>query len=71
MIMKWESLKATLPGYEQIIQEGLDKIEAYRNHTDLAPAYTLAMGTSSALFRQTLYLAIPYSCRSCSQVRLV
>jgi hypothetical protein len=44
MEMRWEALKTELPAYAEAIDDGLEKLEAYRLRTDLVPAYTLAMG---------------------------
>jgi hypothetical protein len=45
LVIKWEEFLNNNVDLVQIIQAGLDKLEAYQNHTDLAPAYSLAMGT--------------------------
>jgi hypothetical protein len=43
MITTWEEYSAYHPEMEDIIQEGLIKLQSYRNHTDLTPSYCLAM----------------------------
>jgi len=43
MIKTWEEYSAHHTEVEDIIQEGLVKLESYQNHMDLTPAYSLAM----------------------------
>ena len=43
MIKTWEEYSAYHPEMEAIIQEGLIKLQSYRNHTDLTSSYCLAM----------------------------
>jgi hypothetical protein len=43
MIEKWREFSEQHTEAVDIIQAGLNKLEAYQNHTDLTPAYCLAM----------------------------
>ena len=45
MIEKWREFSKEHTEAVDIIEAGLDKLEAYQNHTDLTPAYCLAMCT--------------------------
>lgn len=47
MARSWEVLKSRQPQYASIIDEGLDKLETYRLHTEAVPAYALAMSMCS------------------------
>jgi hypothetical protein len=44
MSVKWQEHQHNNPATSAIVQEGLDKLEVYRNRADLVPAYVLAMG---------------------------
>jgi hypothetical protein len=44
MMNTWKAHQETHPETFDIVQEGLDKLEAYNERVDLAPAYILAMG---------------------------
>lgn len=39
----WKNYQVAHPEVAPLIQRGLDKLEIYRDRTDLAPAYILAM----------------------------
>ncbi|KAL4254558.1 Zinc finger BED domain-containing [Pleurotus pulmonarius] len=43
MSKKWESLQAELPALSTVIQQGLDKLEVYRDRAEVTPAYVLAL----------------------------
>ncbi|TFK35666.1 hypothetical protein BDQ12DRAFT_611422, partial [Crucibulum laeve] len=43
MMGAWEKLKNDNPDLTNIIQAGLDKLEAYHNRTDVVPAYIFSM----------------------------
>jgi hypothetical protein len=43
MIKTWEEYSAEHVEVEDIIKEGLIKLQSYQNHTDLTPSYCLAM----------------------------
>ncbi|KAI5896313.1 uncharacterized protein SCHCODRAFT_01093448 [Schizophyllum commune H4-8] len=43
MARRWEQLKTELPGMSSVIDRGLDKLEEYRDKTDVVPAYVMAM----------------------------
>jgi hypothetical protein len=47
MIDLWEEYQLDDPNTEAIIQEGLNKLQAYNERVDLVPAYILAMGAST------------------------
>ncbi|KAH9950786.1 ribonuclease H-like domain-containing protein [Amylocystis lapponica] len=55
MAKVWEAQQHKYPETSHIIQAGLDKLEGYRDRTDLVPAYVLAMSKliESAHFTQT------------------
>ena len=42
--MKWQEHQHNNPTTSPIVQEGLDKLEVYRNRADIVPVYVLAMG---------------------------
>jgi len=44
MSVKWQEHQHSNPATSATVQEGLDKLEVYRNRADLVPAYILAMG---------------------------
>jgi hypothetical protein len=46
----WEEHQHEHPETFDIVQEGLDKLEDYRDRADNVPAYTLAMCTSKGRF---------------------
>lgn len=48
MTTVWEQHQHDHPETAHIVQKGLDKLEEYRDRTDLVPAYVLAMGESLA-----------------------
>ncbi|TFK40124.1 hypothetical protein BDQ12DRAFT_721592 [Crucibulum laeve] len=43
MMKAWENLKIDHPDTTNVIQAGLDKLEVYRDYTDIVPAYLLSM----------------------------
>jgi hypothetical protein len=43
MMTVWKEQQDDFPNMHNIIQAGLDKLEAYYERTDLAPAYMSAM----------------------------
>ena len=43
MASTWEDRKIDYPEAADIINAGLDKLDIYRNRTELVPAYVLAM----------------------------
>ncbi|KAL1712177.1 ribonuclease H-like domain-containing protein, partial [Schizophyllum commune] len=43
MARRWEQLKTELPGMACVIDHGLDKLDEYRDKTDIVPAYIVAM----------------------------
>lgn len=43
MASTWEDRKIDYPEAADIINAGLDKLDIYRNRTELVPAYILAM----------------------------
>lgn len=43
VIRMWKEYSAHHLEAEDIIEEGLIKLESYQNHTDLSPSYCLAM----------------------------
>lgn len=45
MITKWREFSEEHIEVAKIIDAELEKLEAYQNHTDLTPAYCLAMCT--------------------------
>ena len=69
MIKTWEEYSAHHTEVEDIIQEGLMKLESYQNHMDLTPAYSLEM--RMWFFYITILSLIPSSCWSSYQTRLV
>jgi len=44
MTNTWKAHQEMHPETYDIVQEGLDKLEAYHERVDLVPAYILAMG---------------------------
>ena len=48
MVSIWENQQTERPEAVHIIQAGIDKLEEYRDHADLVPAYVLAMGKWSS-----------------------
>ncbi len=60
VIRMWKEYAAYHPEVEEIIQEGLMKLESYQNHTDLTPSYCLAMRTW--FFHIIVLYLIPSSC---------
>jgi hypothetical protein len=46
MIKKWEEFREQHVETMDIIEAGLMKLESYQNHTDLTPAYSIAMRAS-------------------------
>ena len=46
MVKIWRNLQASLgPPFSAIINEGIDKLNAYHHRTGLVPAYTISMST--------------------------
>ena len=43
MSAKWEEYQYNNPAMANIVQPGLDKLEAYKERADLVPAYVVAM----------------------------
>ena len=63
MIKTWEEHSAKHVEVEDIIHEGLMKLQSYQNHTDLTPSYCLAM---RMWYSSIIILSlIPSSCRPC------
>lgn len=64
MISIWKDLQQNLGGvYEDIIQEGIAKLDTYHDRIELVPAYTISMSKTFTLifrcFQQlTLYLVL-------------
>jgi hypothetical protein len=50
MVKIWRDLQASLGHpFSDIIDEGIDKLNAYHHRTELVPAYTISMCTSHNL----------------------
>ena len=43
MSAKWEEYQYNNPAMANIVQPGLNKLEAYKEHAELVPAYVVAM----------------------------
>jgi hypothetical protein len=56
MIQKWREFQQMHPNTIDIIEAGLMKLETYQNHTDLTPAYALAMRVSFLFLISLLFL---------------
>lgn len=64
MMQVWAVQQVEFPDLSDVIQAGLDKLQAYMNRTQLVPAYVVAMGMLSFQFQWLSKLTNVFSLKS-------